>query len=545
MKKLLAVIVSVILLVQISACKIQNASSDPTIAPTDKKETVEESNLVSAAVSFITEYSDDKIVEWSEVLRLIDSDKAPFILSIRQQKLYDKGHIKGAYIAEWGEDLADKIDMLPKDKRVYIYCDNGQDSSQTAALLNMLGIDAVSINLGYTEGFLKSPRYKDYISRKENTLPDADAKFDKDILKFVKDYFNAIPDKGSNILPASQVNTLSQWGNVKLIDIRDAEDFERGHIETAVNVPFGENMLDDFEKYKDSKIILTDYNGQNSGHVVAVLHALGYDAYALKLGINLGWQPYIMERAANSFFEEYTGSIVAQWADIANMIDNSEAPYILSIRTKKEYSEGHVTGAYLAEWGEDLAEKISLLPDDERIYIYSSDGQTASQASIMCNIIGIDAVSIQGGFEAISSSKGYEKYINTNANEMPSVDSKINPFLLSSAQDYFANAIEMNSYMINSEDVKRAIDREQFIVIDIRSEKDFNAGHIDGATNIRIDENMPESISKLHSTNLIIADYSGQAAHQITAILRNLGYNALALDSGMTEYIDQKLPLAD
>ena len=546
MKKLLAVIISLFLLLSMTACNIIEPTLGSTEAPTEKPENDIPAGLHAAAVSFFTDFSaGSRIVEWSDVLQLIDDEENPFILSIRQQESYDKGHIKGAYSAAWGDGLADKVEMLPTDRKIYIYCDNGQDSAQTTALLNMLGIDAVSISLGYEDGFLKTNGYNDYISRKSNELPDAGVRFDKEVLEFVQDYLEAIPDGGSNILPASQVDMLTQWDNVNIVDIRDSDDFDEGHIEGAVNVPISEDMLEGFQGLPEGKIVLTDYDGQIAGQMVSALRALGYDAFALKFGMVLGWQPYIVLNFVSKFFDNFKGSLIVQWSEVSKIIDSDEPPFILCLQTEKEYEKEHVKGAYSAAWGEDLTEKVSMLPDDKTVYIYSDDGQTSCQAAVLLNMLGIDAQSIRGGFETISKEKGYDKYVETTVNELADAKSEFNPFLLNAIEKYLEYALDNSSYIISADDVENAIENDNFIVVDMRAEKDFEKGHINGAVNIVIDENMQSFIGKLHVDNLIIADYGGQNAHQIVAMLRMLGYEAFALDSGMNAWLDAKMPVTD
>ena len=176
-------------------------------------------------MAYFADYPGSRIVDWADVLALIDAGDEPFILSIRQQDVYDAGHVEGAYLAAWGTDLAEKVAMLPTDETVYVYCYTGQTAGQTVALLNLLGIDAVSIKSGFNNGFMKVEGYEEYLSTEAAELPDAGASFDTEVLAFVQDYFSAIPDSGSNILAAADVEALVESGDATVVDIRSAEDF--------------------------------------------------------------------------------------------------------------------------------------------------------------------------------------------------------------------------------------------------------------------------------------------------------------------------------
>ena len=106
--------------------------------------------------------------------------------------MYGEGHVKGAYLAAWGEDLAAKVSQLPTDERVYVYCYSGQTAGQTVALLNMLGIDAVSVKSGYTMDCQRWKGLKLMLKQLQTNFLDAGAKMDKKVLEYVEDYFNTI-----------------------------------------------------------------------------------------------------------------------------------------------------------------------------------------------------------------------------------------------------------------------------------------------------------------------------------------------------------------
>ncbi len=70
------------------------------------------------------------------------------ILSIRQTKDYDAGHIAGAINIPWAKGMQTQFDTLPKDKQILVYCYSGQTAGQTVAILKLLGYDAASIKSG-------------------------------------------------------------------------------------------------------------------------------------------------------------------------------------------------------------------------------------------------------------------------------------------------------------------------------------------------------------------------------------------------------------
>ena len=78
-----------------------------------------------------------------------DPGNNPFILSVRCQADYVKGHIPGAINIYW-EDVAKEKNLakLPKDRQIVVYCYTGHTGSQITALLNILGYDAINLKFG-------------------------------------------------------------------------------------------------------------------------------------------------------------------------------------------------------------------------------------------------------------------------------------------------------------------------------------------------------------------------------------------------------------
>jgi rhodanese-related sulfurtransferase len=73
-----------------------------------------------------------------------------FLIDLREEKEYKKGHIKGAKNIFWLNILDEKnVKKLPKDKQIFLICYVGHTSSQVMTLLKLLGYNVVSIKYGY------------------------------------------------------------------------------------------------------------------------------------------------------------------------------------------------------------------------------------------------------------------------------------------------------------------------------------------------------------------------------------------------------------
>jgi len=77
-------------------------------------------------------------------------NKDYFLIDLREEKEYKKGHIKGAKNMFWLNILDEKnVKKLPKDKPIFLICYVGHTSSQVMTLLKLLGYNVVSIKYGY------------------------------------------------------------------------------------------------------------------------------------------------------------------------------------------------------------------------------------------------------------------------------------------------------------------------------------------------------------------------------------------------------------
>lgn len=91
----------------------------------------------------------------------------------------------------------------------------------------------------------------------------------------------------NNIISCQQLEeAMKSKCPLYLLDIRKPEDYEKNHIDGAINIPWNEvgDYLDDLPK--NEKIIVICYTGQTAGQTVALLRLLGFDCCALKGGMS-------------------------------------------------------------------------------------------------------------------------------------------------------------------------------------------------------------------------------------------------------------------
>lgn len=533
MKKILIALLAAVMMLSMMACG--TPADAPEGTPAADPGTAGGDSVKTAAEGYFANFEANPAVQWADLFALIDAGDEPYIVSIRQQADYETAHIDGAYLAAWGADLAEKVAMMPTDKPVYVYCYSGQTAGQAVALMRMLGIDAYSVQSGFNYGAMATEGYETYVTNgAAPEFPDAGASFDEDVLAYVQEYFNSVADNANFQIAPADAKTLIEAGDVTFVDVRKAEDFEAAHVDGAINIPFGQGM--DFSSLPtDQQIIVTCYTGQTAGQTVAVMRALGYDAWSLQFGIKgaKGWISMVKAEAANAYFADFEANPVIKAEDLFAKIDAGEEVFVVDIRQQDVYDAGHLKGAYRASWGADLADKVGTLPTDKPVYIYCYTGQTAGQTVALMRMLGIDAYSVQSGYDnGISQVEGFEAYVDTTAAELPDAGAAFDPFLLPEVQAYFASVTDNGNFQIASADAKALVDAGTVTVLDVRQAEDYTAGHIAGAVNIPFGQGMDFSDVPTDQ-QVIVTCYTGQTAGQTVAVLRMLGYSAVSLKGGM------------
>ena len=219
------------------------------------------------------------------------------VLDIRRPDDYNAGHIQGAVNLPWGTSaLVDELPMIPQEGNVFIYCYSGQTAGQAVALLNLVGVPARSVNLGWNFGISKVEGVDAITETESNSLPSATHDLDPNLLAAYEAYYEDMATKAgstfaNNIVSEENAKAILDAADpdVVFVSIRRAEHYAEGHIPTATNMPWGKGMQTMFDSLPaDKKIIIYCYSGQTAGQTVAMLRVLGYDAVSLRGGMGVG-----------------------------------------------------------------------------------------------------------------------------------------------------------------------------------------------------------------------------------------------------------------
>jgi rhodanese-related sulfurtransferase len=237
-------------------------------------------------------------------------DKGYFLVSLQSAEDYAKGHVQGAINIPY-KMIAKKENLakLPKDKKIVLICYTGHTASYAAMFLNELGYEAyamkfglmgwndTSAGMGAVKPYTKSAGYATDTAAVEakagNELPAVSTG-----QTAVEDVIIAATDKYLSAGKAPTVNPEDIYSKVVngtdtgyfLVSIQKPEDYAKGHVKGAINIPFAKVAKEENLKKlpKDKKIVVICYTGHTAGYTAMLLNQLGYEAYAMKFG-TMGW----------------------------------------------------------------------------------------------------------------------------------------------------------------------------------------------------------------------------------------------------------------
>jgi rhodanese-related sulfurtransferase len=255
-----------------------------------------------------------------------------------------------------------------------------------------------------------------------------------------KDYVNTdMP----TIMPASEVKTLNETGQVYIIDIRSEADFNAGHIANAHNVAIANLVthIEGVDLTPYTKVAVVCYTGQTSGWATSLLRLLGYEkAFSLKWGM-CSWNEIFAGKwntavaNGNAYASQFTATATAKGAAgempelstgkttgqeilearVDALLAEGFTPatvtnqtvfgalssyYIVNYWPADQYADpGHIPGAiqYTPKETMKLATDLKTLPTDKPVVVYCYTGQTSAFLAAYLRLLGYDAKSLLYG----------------------------------------------------------------------------------------------------------------------------------------------------
>jgi rhodanese-related sulfurtransferase len=99
--------------------------------------------------------------------------------------------------------------------------------------------------------------------------------------------------------------------------------------------------------------------------------------------------------------------------------------------------------------------------------------------------------------------------------------------------------------VVSHHQATRLLNDDRAVLLDIRDSSDFKAGHIAGAVHMpyaSVNQKASE-LDKYKTKQIILVDKMGQHAGAAGKILRDKGFDVVRLNGGMSEWMQQNLPV--
>ncbi|QGM80084.1 rhodanese-like domain-containing protein [Otariodibacter oris] len=101
--------------------------------------------------------------------------------------------------------------------------------------------------------------------------------------------------------------------------------------------------------------------------------------------------------------------------------------------------------------------------------------------------------------------------------------------------------------VVDNAQITQLINKEDAVVLDVRSEDEFRSGHIIESVHLfpsDIKQNKTHTIDKYKETPLVVVDGNGMTAQSIASVLAKQGFNKVyALKEGIAGWRTANLPL--
>ena len=227
-----------------------------------------------------------------------------------------------------------------------------------------------------------------------------------------------------------------------VIDIREAEDFNRGRLPGSVNVRFQDlpfYLMNEIKPFEFDRIVLVSKDGQLASYTASLLRLMGYgNVYALRWGMSAwnmsfaesGWlagcssefqenletensdkpsasgMPVLAtgystgeEIGAERFkqlFSEGPGEVMISPEEV---FENPEKYFIINYDRRDKYESGHIPGAVRYKPGATLGivDEMTTIPSDKIVVVYCGTGHNSGFVTAYLRLFGYDARTLSYG----------------------------------------------------------------------------------------------------------------------------------------------------
>ena len=103
---------------------------------------------------------------------------------------------------------------------------------------------------------------------------------------------NSFVKSSYDISPQQAVQLMSHEGGSMVLDVREDNEYQSGHIKDSIHIPMGSlaSRVSELEKYKNKNVILGCHSGSRSGRACSILKKNGFEKVHNLRGGVLAWE---------------------------------------------------------------------------------------------------------------------------------------------------------------------------------------------------------------------------------------------------------------
>lgn len=369
--------------------------------------------------------------------------------------------------------------------------------------------------------------------------------------------FNANLPKGYGVISVDDLNVMLTEKTVVLLDVRQPEEYQAGHLGNSFNVPLrelGKNLalLPDL----NAEIVVICKGGYRAALAAVSLQILGYKNTKILKGGFDGWvgedMPVVMDP-----FTVAAGTAPAIQAELLTSLDGllsnlpknwdsvapkdlaaelvDAPPLLLDVRAKEEWDKGYIEGASHI-WINEFMARLAEWPADKnaKIVVYCASGYRAAYAKIMMNMMGYTNVRNLSGGTGAWAKAGFP-FVGAAF----SLDAYLTDYLKTQTATFGAMRVADLAAELKT-------DAKPFL-LDVRTADEYVEGFIEGAINIPL-QDLTANLSLLPKLDENIVVYCGSGHRSAVAMtaLQLLGYTKVrSLLSGVGAWKAGELPLVN
>ena len=295
-KKLVTYVALLVLVVFAAGCGSSPAPAPTPAAPAASAPAIDKAAVTKEAAwdgykKVLTDVSGKTFpLDPAKAKELLTGNESKYlVVDLRSAEDYAKGHVKGAVNIPLAQ-LPQNLDKLPMDKTLMLYCYSGQTSAMTMVPLKYYGYKVVSISRGFPSvekaGFAVDTTAVAFTPVAAKAPADPKVAAAQEGLKEALDSLVKQFAAKTLIVPGKDVKTLVDAGADKyyIVDLRAADDFAKGYVKGAVNVPLA-NLADAMKSFpKDKTIVVYCYSGQTAAMATVPLKAEGFKLISISTG---------------------------------------------------------------------------------------------------------------------------------------------------------------------------------------------------------------------------------------------------------------------